>query len=341
MKSMKKLLALLLSLLLLGAASAMAAGEYTYTVRIYAGGQGLINGEEVVVYEGLHSGDRVTFNLRSVTLADGSKYYVKGIRESGKDNNTVGVTSFLVTRDRDYVVAYGILGDAVAYTINYVDREGRQLAPSETYYGNVGDKPVIAYLYIDGYEPLYYNLTKTLSDNAAENVFDFVYTAVVRPTAPQGGVIGPTGGDTEPAGEGTPSGQNGETTPGGESGQGGETTPGETGQGGETAGGETGQSGETASGESGQSEHSGQSGQNSQGNPGERTDEGETQSPVELRDLDAPEPGAEGEGSAEADEGERVLGLPLGAVIGGGAALIVVLGGALGLTLAQRKRKKQ
>ena len=49
-------------------------------------------------------------------------------------------------------MVYGILGNAVAYTVNYVDTSGRQLAPSETYYGNVGDEPVIAYLYIEGYQ---------------------------------------------------------------------------------------------------------------------------------------------------------------------------------------------
>ena len=150
MRRVKILLALLLALALLGSLTAMAAGSpYTYTVRIYSGGQGLIDGREVVVYEGLQYGDRVTFSLRSVTLTDDSKYYVRGIRESGKDNNTVGVTSFPVTRDQDYVVAYGILGDAVAYTVRYVDRNGNELAPSETYYGNVGDKPVVVVWQLD------------------------------------------------------------------------------------------------------------------------------------------------------------------------------------------------
>ena len=208
MRRVKILLALLLALALLGSLTAMAAGSpYTYTVRIYSGGQGLIEGQEVVVYEGLQYGDRVTFSLRSVTLTDDSKYYVRGIRESGKDNNTVGVTSFPVTRDQDYVVAYGILGDAVAYTIRYVDRNGNELAPSETYYGNVGDKPVVAYLYIDGFQPQYYNLTKTLSDNAAENVFDFVYTPVERPASTQQPgedvviYVPVEGGETQPGGE--------------------------------------------------------------------------------------------------------------------------------------------
>ena len=43
------------------------------------------------------------------------------------------------------------------YTVNYVDANGNKLADSKTYYGNVGDEPVIAYLYIDGYIPSSYN----------------------------------------------------------------------------------------------------------------------------------------------------------------------------------------
>ncbi|MCI8513296.1 MAG: MucBP domain-containing protein [Lachnospiraceae bacterium] len=172
---------LLLSLLLLTLSVPAKAAEegYTYTIRIYAGQQGTVGGGEVMVYEGLSYEDRVTFHMNEVVLHDGSKYYVRGLRESGRDNNTVMENaSFTVTGDRDYVVAYGLLNDAVAYTIHYEDAEGNTLAPSETYYGNVGDKPVIAYLYIEGYEPQAYNLTKTLDANAAENVFTFVYHSI-------------------------------------------------------------------------------------------------------------------------------------------------------------------
>lgn len=84
-------------------------------------------------------------------------------------------SSFEVTGDQEYVVAYGIKGNQVAYTINYQDANGNKLADSQTFYGNVGDKPVVAYTYIDGYTPEYRNLTKTLSANAAENVFTFNY----------------------------------------------------------------------------------------------------------------------------------------------------------------------
>lgn len=168
-----------LALMVMCAAPAgTAEAQYNYTVRIYAGQQGTISGSDYVEYGSLNYGDRVNFNLRDVKLKDGSKYYVKGIRLAGRDNNTVNRTSFQVDGDLDYVIAYGLLTDAVAYTIEYVDAEGNPLAPSETYYGNVGDKPVVAFLYIEDYRPEAYNLTKTLSANAADNVFRFVYTRV-------------------------------------------------------------------------------------------------------------------------------------------------------------------
>ena len=49
-----------------------------------------------------------------------------------------------------------------------MDTDGNKLAESRTYYGNVGDEPVIAYLYIDGYIPDSYNQTGKLSSNASE-----------------------------------------------------------------------------------------------------------------------------------------------------------------------------
>lgn len=179
---MKKLLTALLSLcLLLGlAVPAMAADSYTYTVRIFAGAQGTIGGQEVVTYEGLRYGDLITFNTESVSLSNSEKYYVKGIRESGSDNSNA-VRAFTVTGDMDYVVAYGIQGEAVAYTVNYQDANGNTLMPSETFYGSIGDRPVVAFQYIEGYQPQAYNLTGTLSSNAAENVFTFVYTPVTSP----------------------------------------------------------------------------------------------------------------------------------------------------------------
>ena len=191
MKMLKKLLTVLLTgVLLLGlSVTAFAAEEYSYTVTFYAGNQGSFNGAGVtasggtvtssadkIVVSGLKLGDVVGFNAQSgISLGDSSKYYVQGIRLSGRDNDTVAASVFTVTEDADYVVAYGIRGNMTSYTVNYQDENGNTLAPSQTFYGNVGDKPVVAYQYIEGYVPKALGLTKTLSSNEADNVFTFVY----------------------------------------------------------------------------------------------------------------------------------------------------------------------
>lgn len=178
---------------------------YTYTVRILAGNQGTFTGsirlsvdhrksgstskskvkttKNMVTITGLAKDDIITLdniNTDSVKLNAGGKYYVKGIRKSGRDNNEVATSALRVDRDADYVVAYGVQGDMTAYTVNYQDAAGAQVLPSETFYGNVGDKPVVAYKYKEGYEPEVMALTKTLSADESENVFTFVYNQTTR-----------------------------------------------------------------------------------------------------------------------------------------------------------------
>lgn len=176
------------------------AEEYTYQVTFYSGNQGIFsgteglsvdnhssgsqyaveeNGDEITV-SGLKQGDIVSFDVQAgaVQMADDSKYYLRGIRQSGRDNDTVQTSAFRVDGDAEYVLAYGIRGNQTGYTVNYQDAQGNELAPSRTYYGNVGDKPVVAYLYIEDYNPQTLALTRTLSENEAENVFTFVYTPV-------------------------------------------------------------------------------------------------------------------------------------------------------------------
>lgn len=198
MKKMYKIATVLLAFcFLLGSVPmSVKAEDYTYKVTIYSGKQGTFTGipgnlvkennatvsisddKSAIVIDKLNPNDSVNMSelLTSVSLGSNSKYYVRGIKESGRDNSEkLNTLSFDVKEDQEYVVAYGIKGDQVAYTINYQDANGNKLADSQTFYGNVGDKPVVAYTYIDGYTPEYRNLTKTLSANAEENVFTFNY----------------------------------------------------------------------------------------------------------------------------------------------------------------------
>lgn len=189
MKKLKMILTSLLTVCMLFGSSVISVfaeeEEYTYTVTLYAGNQGTFpGGEDKVVITDLKNGDRVKLDVLIDTLnvAD-SKYYVKGIRQSGRDNNdVVSNPDYRVLGDRDFVVAYGIKGDMVSYTVNYHDEEGNELLPSRMYYGNVGDKPVVAYQYVENYTPQVTAYTKTLVSNEAKNVFTFIYSPVTAET---------------------------------------------------------------------------------------------------------------------------------------------------------------
>lgn len=191
--------------------------EYTYTVTLYAGKEGTFaDGSSEVKITELKTGDVVSFagQIGGVQLKDSGKYYVKGVRESGKDNNTVSAPAFTVDSDREYVVAYGIKGDMVSYTVNYQDESGNALRQSEKFYGVVGDKPVVAFQYIDGYQPQAYNLTKTLNSNEADNVFTFTYKKIASGSDTNNGSNGSnsgngTGTNTDNSGTGTNTGNTG------------------------------------------------------------------------------------------------------------------------------------
>ena len=199
---LKKLLTLVLTVALtlscMGEVKASEVSEreaYTYKVTLYAGNRGEFNSGAVTVTNtdavitesadkieitGLKVDDKVSITQNSVKVTD-EKYYVQGIRLSGRDNDDA-TTLFEVKKDVDYVVAYGIKGNQVAYTVNYVDVDGNVLAEADTFYGNVGDKPVVAYKYIEGFVPEVFGFTKTLSEDASENVFTFVYDEAPTPS---------------------------------------------------------------------------------------------------------------------------------------------------------------
>ena len=248
MKKWKRLLVSLLTVSMTLGASTMSVmaddtTQYTYKVTLSAGNKGTINGQNKIEQTNIASGSTVTFNLNGIQVTD-DKYYVKGIRLSGRDNDeALAAPSFTVDKDADYVVAYGIKGNMVAYTVNYQDASGKSLAESQTFYGNVGDKPVVAYRYVENYIPDALALTKTLSNNESENVFTFTYkpgatdrvvttTTTITTTVPgtatpgtgtgnvgtaggtTGGTAGTTGGTTTGTTSGTTTGTTGGTTDG-------------------------------------------------------------------------------------------------------------------------------
>ena len=204
MKMLKNLFALVLTVALslscIGEAKAAGNDDYTYTITVYAGNRGTLSkdavsvvsendyvltaSEDKIVISKLFAGDVVSVYPQSGVSVTEDKYYVQGIRLSGRDNDEDELedTVFTVTEDADYVVVYGISGNQVAYTVNYVDQDGNELAASDTFYGNIGDKPVVAYKYIDGYVPEVFGFTKTLSEDASENVFTFVYDEAPTPS---------------------------------------------------------------------------------------------------------------------------------------------------------------
>lgn len=325
------LLVLVVMIMLNGRTALAAEEEYTYTVRLYAGNQGRLTGSGVevssesadisfadgcLVIQGLKYGDTVYISPQAAAEVTDERYYVRGVRRSGRDNSEAEAPVFRVASDRDYVMAYGIRGDMAAYTVNYVDGDGRTLMESDTYYGNIGERQYVSSRYIDGYQPLVLNMVKTLSANTEENVFTFEYERI---TVPSGG--GGGGG----AGEETPAPA---PAPGGEAGTAGEAAggAGAAGAGGAGAGTDAGTAGAGAGGAAGDAGAAGAAGDAGAGGPvgGDVNvpDEAVPQAGGEdLRDLDDEEvPLAD----LRADQQWRMGYLPAYAGIGLAALLILV-----------------
>ena len=332
MKKWKRLLVSLLTVSMTLGASTMSVmaddtTPYTYKVTLSAGNKGTINGQNKIEQTNIASGSTVTFNLNDIQVTD-DKYYVKGIRLSGRDNDeALAAPSFTVDKDADYVVAYGIKGNMVAYTVNYQDASGNSLAESQTFYGNVGDKPVVAYRYVENYIPDALALTKTLSDNESENVFTFTYT----PGATDRIVETTTTVTTTVPRTATPAGAAGTTgsagTTGAAAGTGTGTTAGGTAAGGTTAGGTT-AGGTTTGGTAGGTTNA----DNSQDTTDDTTTAPDEQTPKSLVDLDD-----EDTPKGNIDAKDKTSKTPIAA----GIAIIVVAVAALaGLIVFLKKRAK-
>ena len=335
MKKWKRLLVSLLTVSMTLGASTMSVmaddtTPYTYKVTLSAGNKGTINGQNKIEQTNIASGSTVTFNLNDIQVTD-DKYYVKGIRLSGRDNNeTLAAPSFTVDKDADYVVAYGIKGNMVAYTVNYQDASGKSLAESQTFYGNIGDKPVVAYRYIENYIPDALALTKTLSDNESENVFTFTYTPgatdrIVETTTP---VTTTVPGPATPAGAAGTTGSAGTT--GAAAGTGTGTTAGGTAAGGTTAGGTT-AGGTTTGGTAGGTTNADNSQDTTAKDKDTATSEDE-QTPKSLVDLDD-----EDTPKGNIDAKDKTSKTPIAAGIG---IIVVAVAALAGLIVFLKKRAK-
>ena len=332
MKKWKRLLVSLLTVSMTLGASTMSVmaddtTPYTYKVTLSAGNKGTINGQNKIEQTDIASGSTVTFNLNDIQVTD-DKYYVKGIRLSGRDNDeALAAPSFTVDKDTDYVVAYGIKGNMVAYTVNYQDASGKSLAESQTFYGNIGDKPVVAYRYIENYIPDALALTKTLSDNESENVFTFTYT----PGATDRIVETTTTVTTTVPRTATPAGAAGTTgsagTTGAAAGTGTGTTAGGTAAGGTTAGGTT-AGGTTTGGTAGGTTNA----DNSQDTTDDTTTAPDEQTPKSLVDLDD-----EDTPKGNIDAKDKTSKTPIAAGIG---IIVVAVAALVGLIVFLKKRAK-
>ena len=176
---------------------------YKYKVMIYSGEQGKFDSGKVWTKE-YEPGETCEVDLDSLGFKlTNDKYYVRGFRITGHDNDeTTGFQNlnFTVDQDVSYEIAYGIAGGLVKYVVNYEDANGKTLRKSDTYYGMAGDKPVVAYRYVDGYQPRNYNLGKRLVKDEGENVFTFIYDVIPS---------GSGSGDNGNGGTGTGNGGNG------------------------------------------------------------------------------------------------------------------------------------
>lgn len=334
MKKWKRLLVSLLTVSMTLGASTMSVmaddtTPYTYKVTLSAGNKGTINEQNKIEQADIASGSTVTFDLNDIQVTD-DKYYVKGIRLSGRDNASselLDAPGFIVTGDADYVVAYGIKGNMVAYTVNYQDASGKSLAESQTFYGNVGDKPVVAYRYVENYIPDALALTKTLSDNESENVFTFTYT----PGATDRIVETTTTVTTTVPGTATPAGAAGTTgatgTTGAAAGTGTGTTAGGTAAGGTTAGGTT-AGGTTTGGTAGGTTNA----DNSQDTTDDTTTAPDEQTPKSLVDLDD-----EDTPKGNIDAKDKTSKTPIAAGIG---IIVVAVAALAGLIVFLKKRAK-
>ncbi|MCR5097296.1 MAG: hypothetical protein K6A70_11260 [Erysipelotrichaceae bacterium] len=184
----KKILSILFAVLIFigcGISKIEAEDVYnTYKVTIEGGQYGTVNGNDSFELT-VHAGDElIMLNLEDLIKPNTEKYRFIGFHISGQMDNQNDVFSKLgntvVDKDLNLVATYGFSGNLVEYHVYYTNTAGDELYPMDVFYGNEGDKPVIAYRYISGYEPKVTSYSAVLPTKASGEIleFTFVYTKV-------------------------------------------------------------------------------------------------------------------------------------------------------------------
>lgn len=179
MKKAKWFASLLLIVCLLLSLSAYAlAADYQYTVTISGGLHGTVDGQPSISFT-VPYGTAWNPNdyLSRVKVTDEKYYFKNTFHVSGQEGDALATT---ITQDTTFVANFGVMGSQVAYNVHYVTTAGAELLPTATFYGNAGDKPVVAYRYVEGYEPQAYNITFTLVEGETRDI-NFIYTPIAAP----------------------------------------------------------------------------------------------------------------------------------------------------------------
>jgi len=163
------------------------ADDYTYTVRIFPGNNGTIAGSTEPYVVGTYSyGDTVDLPATSIVEPTG-KYYVNGYRKSGQDG--LAAPTFTIEEDTDFVVSYALRGEMVTARINFAEYgTGDALTATDTgltymeFEGKPGDTFMVPYAYIEGFRPLYRNVTGTLKESGNEWTLEYAEIETAAPT---------------------------------------------------------------------------------------------------------------------------------------------------------------
>ena len=192
-RNMKKILskvfafALLFSLVILPVRA--ADDDYDYTVTIFGGLHGTVKSVNPVndQYIDVQTADKIVLKVPKgyrwnpndfeVTVNDQKYFWGLEFQFAGKEDSPA--FDFEVDTDVDIVPIYRTAYNAVEYTVRYLHvGDNAEVYPQQTFYGNVGEKPVIAYKYKEGYIPTAYNETRTIDEDPSKNVFTFYYETV-------------------------------------------------------------------------------------------------------------------------------------------------------------------